>query len=67
MTDARPMFQSIRDTRRATGLPECFLRKLVKEGRVPGVYSGKKFLVNVPALLEQLEREGAGGGVNGVA
>jgi len=53
-------FQSIRETRRSTGIPECYLRKLVKEGKAPGFYSGKKFLVNVPALLAQLERENQG-------
>lgn len=56
MVECKTMFQSIRETKRTTGLPECYLRKLVKEGKAPGVYSGKKFLVNVPALLAQLER-----------
>lgn len=51
------MFQTIRQTARITGLSECFIRKQVKTGKCPGVYSGNRFLVNVPALLTQLERE----------
>lgn len=58
MVECKTRFQSIPETRRSTGLSEYYLRKLVKEGKVPGTYSGKKFLVNVPALLAQLEREG---------
>lgn len=50
-------FQSVRETARSTGLPECRLRRMVKERKAPGLYSGRKFIVNVPALLEQLERE----------
>ena len=48
------IFQSIKSTVRTTGLSEFFLRRLLKEGKLPGVYSGKKFLVNVPSLLELL-------------
>lgn len=54
MTTCNTMFQSVRQTQRTTGLSEYYLRKLVKEGKAPGVYSGKKFLVNVPALLTLL-------------
>ena len=50
-------YQSIREAARSTGLPECLLRRLLKENKLPGLYSGRKFNVNVPALLEQLERE----------
>ena len=56
MVNAQP-FQSIRQTKKTTGLSEYYLRKLVKEGKAPGVYSGNKFLVNVPALLEQLVQQ----------
>lgn len=56
MTEVKTIFQSIRQTQKTTGLSECYLRKLVRAGKAPGVYSGKKFLVNVPALLMQLEQ-----------
>lgn len=52
-----PVFKTIRQTA-ATGLiTENYLRRLVAEGRCPGVYSGKRFLVNVNALTEQLDKE----------
>lgn len=61
MLQSDTRFQTIRQTRRSTGLPEGYLRTRVKLGEIPGVRVGTgpngKFLVNVPALLEQLERE----------
>lgn len=48
------VFCSIRDTSRKLGLSEYFLRKMLKKGKLPGVYSGRKFLVNIPSLLELL-------------
>jgi len=50
-----PAYHSIRETARYTGLSEYYLRQLQKRGTLPGVYSGKKFLVNVPSLLKSLE------------
>lgn len=57
-------FPSIRETARRGPLSEHCLRIMLKEGRLPGVFSGKKFLVNYSKLLEQLdaadgEKEGA--------
>ena len=50
-------FKTIRKTA-ATGIvPESFLRSLVAQGKCPGVYSGNRFLVNVDALIEQLDTE----------
>lgn len=67
MVNTNTTFQTIRQTRRSTGLPEGYLRTRVKLGEIPGVRVGAgpngKFLVNVPALLEQLERESQGGGI----
>lgn len=52
-----PTFKTIRQTA-ATGIAtEHFLRKLVAQGRCPGIYSGSRFLVNVNALAEQLDAE----------
>lgn len=48
------VYHSIRETAKLTGLSEYFIRQLFKAGAVPGIYSGKKFLVNVPSLLESL-------------
>ena len=42
----------------ATGiLTEHHLRLLEKQGKLPGIRSGNRFLINVPILIEQLDRE----------
>ena len=52
-----PEFKTIRQTA-ATGLiSEHYLRIMVKRGDCPGVRSGNRFLVNVPALREKLDKE----------
>ena len=62
-----PEFKTIRQTA-ATGLiSEHFLRLMVARGECPGIQSGNRFLVNVPALAEKLDKisrantEGAAG------
>ena len=52
-----PEFKTIRQVAAIGILPEHRLRTLVKEGRCPGIYSGTRFLINVPALAAQLEAE----------
>ena len=49
-----PQFMSIRQTTKATGISESLIRRLVREGQCPGFYSGKKYTVNVDALVEML-------------
>lgn len=52
-----PQFKTIRQTA-ATGLiSEHRLRILVAEGRCPGILTGNRFLVNIDALAEKLDRE----------
>ena len=51
---AEKIYMSIRETAKYTGLSEYYLRNMKNK---PGLKSGNKFLVNVPALLEQLEQE----------
>lgn len=48
-------YMSIRETARFTGLSESFLRNMQKSGTLPGISAGRKYCVNVPALLAQLE------------
>ena len=59
-----PEFKTIRQTA-ATGLiSEHYLRLMVKRGECPGIQSGNRYLVNVPALAEILDarsRSGRGG------
>ncbi len=51
------VYHSIRETARITGLAEYNLRNRLKNGRLPGLYSGRKFLVNVPSLLKLVALE----------
>lgn len=50
-------FLTIRQTAASGILSEHHLRLLEKQGRLPGVRSGNRFLVNLPLLLQQLDRE----------
>ena len=50
-------FLTIRQTAKEGPVPESLLRQMEKQGRLPGVRSGNRFLVNYPLLLEQLEVE----------
>lgn len=49
------VYMSIRQTAKKTGLAESYIRSAVKNNQVPGLYSGKKFLINVPRFLASLE------------
>ena len=50
-------FQTIEQAARTTGLSKYYLRKGCKDGTVPHVKTGTKYLVNVPKLLRQLDAE----------
>lgn len=50
-------FMTIRETSRAGYWPESGLRRLRKQGKLPGVYSGGRFMVNIPLLVEMLDSE----------
>ena len=53
-----PVYQSIKDTVKVSGLSEFYLRKLLKAGKLPHIKSGNKVFVNIPSLLKQLESGG---------
>lgn len=57
MEKAIPTFLTIRQTAATGILREHHLRLMEKQGRLPGIRSGNRFLVNVPLLVEQLNRE----------
>ena len=61
-------FVPIRKLAESGFLTESRLRKMHKQGKLPGIWCGKKFLVNVPLLNEELDRESkkqlSGGGRN---
>ena len=50
-------FQKIPDACKVTGLSQFFLRKGCKDGTVPHVKSGNAYYVNIPALLEKLDKQ----------
>ena len=47
-------FNTIRETAIITGLSEKYLRRLRKAGKLPGVYSRTRFLVNYASLMKYL-------------
>lgn len=51
------MFRTIRQTAANGMLTEHRLRKMLKEGKLPGVYSGNRFLVDQSALEAYLHNE----------
>lgn len=52
-----PVFKTIRQTAAMGILSEHRLRLMVAEGKCPGIRTGNRFLVNVTALAEMLDRE----------
>lgn len=50
-------FLTIRQAAARGPVPEGLLRQMQKQGRLPGVRSGNRFLVNYNLLLEQLDDE----------
>ena len=48
-------YLSVMETARMTGLAESLIRSKIKQNAVPGFYSGRKFVINVPAFLATLE------------
>lgn len=55
--DTAQRFMTIRQTVAAGYDTEFHLRLLQKQGKLPGFFSGRTFKVNVPLLVEQLDRE----------
>lgn len=51
------MLQTIREVAKRGIASESFIRRLVAQGQCPGVYSGTRFLVNVPKLIEYIDAE----------
>lgn len=52
-------FRSIRQVAAAGVLSEHHLRLLLAQGKLPGIYSGNRFKINMRLLAEQLDRESA--------
>lgn len=61
-TEAGAPFQTIEAAARITGLSRDYIRRGVKEGRIPYVRGGggnSAYMINVPLFLRQLEAEAA--------
>ena len=50
-----PMFLSIKEVVKVTGLSEYYLRQNIKAGKVPYIKSGNKILINMPRLSAILD------------
>lgn len=48
-------FMTINEAARVTGLSQYYLRRGVRDGTVPYIRSGTKYLINLPRLLEQID------------
>ena len=57
MMNTEQKFMTIRQTAAAGYDTEFHLRLMQKQGKLPGFFSGRTFKVNVPLLVEQLDRE----------
>ena len=53
----RPIYLSIKDTARFTGLSEYYLRTRLREGKIHHITSGTKVLINLPLMLAELEKQ----------
>lgn len=49
--------KTIRETAKLGILGEWRLREMVKNNELPGIYLGRKFMVNVPLLEQQIEQQ----------
>lgn len=52
-----PIFLTVRDTAKRTGLPEYFIRQRLKNNQVPYLQDGNRKLINVELFLENLRTE----------
>ena len=50
----KPVFMTIKEVSRTGIIREYTLRQMVKQGKVPCIYSGKRCLINFPRFLEML-------------
>lgn len=53
----KPIFQSIKEAVKVTGLSEYYLRQNLKAGKIPHIRNGNKIYINMPRLLAELEKQ----------
>lgn len=54
-----PRMLTIRQTAATGILPEAALRRMVKDGTIPAIYSGTKAFINFDTLCDMLTRLGS--------
>lgn len=50
-----PIFQTVKEAAKITGLSEYSLRLHLRTGEIPHIKSGNKYLINMPKLLADLD------------
>lgn len=55
MTDTKPRMMTVREIARTGLMSEHALRLLLKAGKLPAIFIGKKALINYDRLCEQLQ------------
>jgi excisionase family DNA binding protein len=53
----RKPFQTVKETATTTGFSQFFIRNGIKDGTIPYVRAGEKYLVNVPAFLALMDEQ----------
>lgn len=56
-------YMKIKEAVAATGLSAYFLRNGCKAGTIPHICSGTTYFINIPALLELLDKRSREGGI----
>ena len=57
-TDSKvPLFLSIKETSRVTGLTVYNIRQRIASGNLPYICLSNRFYINMPAFIKQLEEE----------
>ena len=51
------MFNTINETAKISGLSSKYLRRLLKESRLPGIYCGTRFMVNYPEFIKAVSAD----------
>lgn len=54
-----PTMMTIRQVAKTGILPEAAIRRMVKDGTIPAIYSGSKAFINFDTLCNMLARLGA--------
>lgn len=52
-----PILQSVKQVSKITGYSEWALRQGLKAGTIPHIRCGRKILINLPQLLNQLDEQ----------